>query len=66
MASWSTSKKRALMRKRGTEGSREQPGMMRPLLPAKEKRPQPSKADQRATAEAALAEWKAKRGELSK
>jgi hypothetical protein len=60
MASWGAGKKRALMRRRGTEGSRDTPSIMSPLLTRQPKAPQPSKDELRAAADAAIAEWRAK------
>lgn len=61
MTNWGAGKKRALMRRRGTEGSRDNSAsMVRRTIPdhsSNARRPAQSKDDLRAVADAALAEW---------
>lgn len=61
MVNWSASKKRALMKRRGTEDAKEEPSFMQPLLKRQERPRGPSKAQLRAEADAAYAEWIARK-----
>lgn len=54
---WNAVKQRDQMRTHGTDRASDLPGMMLPLLPPRQKIPQPSKAELRAQGAAAVAAW---------
>lgn len=63
MPNWNTTKKRALMARRGTTGGRGMPGIMGPLMRVpKATTLTVSKAEQRAQAAAALEQWRQQKG----
>jgi hypothetical protein len=60
---WMRVKSRAQMRRQGIEDKKGEPSLVDPLKKRPRKyRPAASKAEQRAEAEKALAEWKARKG----
>jgi len=62
---WHSIRNKRRIARQGAERWDEEPPMMRPLARRRPKRPQPSKAEMRAAAEAALAEWRAKGGQTA-
>jgi hypothetical protein len=64
MAKWSdASKKRTLMKRRGSSNSRQLPQFMAPLMAPKPMTIGPTKAEQRAQAAAALEQWQKRQKE---
>jgi hypothetical protein len=59
---WRRNNERALMRARGTESAKDETPFMAPLVPRRKRRPRLSKADLRADADAAIAEWRRRNG----
>jgi hypothetical protein len=60
---WVRVKNRTQMRRQGVEDKKAEPSSFNPLLKKRPQgRPKLSKAEQRAEAEKALAEWKARKG----
>jgi hypothetical protein len=61
MGNWASSKKRALMHRRGTESVRGNPPIMRPLVARKPRKVILTKDEMRGEAVRAFMEWRAKR-----
>jgi hypothetical protein len=58
---WVRVKNRAQMRRQGVEDKKAETSSFNPLLKKRPQRPKLSKAEQRAEAEKALAEWRARK-----